>query len=343
MPPMACSRTNGAVRSRRLCRGPVGRPPRRRDQDQRPDWTLVRGVAVSMRQFWTDGVWGVLGGMPSRSQRRVAVPLKSIYSDLGHGPCISSEERAMESTPGASPPTGEGYEFTTSENNVIRSTGSRVKTWGVFSLIAGALPALGGVALFFTGEVAGVVTGIIFGLLALIPIFIGLKFVRAGQALGAVVGTEGSDIEHLMSAIQNLGAAFLIQIVAAVSWVGIFIVLVSISMRSVGDTRERAYLAAERSDLRNLATVQELFFADNADADGVSEYAGSMAALSESFVTSSGVTISITEASEVGWAATSMHAALPGSGCAIYVGSVTPPTTAGGTVPEEEGRPACDR
>lgn len=250
----------------------------------------------------------------------------------------------MESTPGASPPTGEGYEFTTSENDVIRSTGSRVKTWGVFSLIAGALPALGGVALFFRqAYVGGVIPGIIFGLLALIPIFIGLKFVRAGQALGAVVGTEGSDIEHLMSAIQNLGEAFLIQIVAAVSWVGIFILVLVSIIRAADDTRERAYLAAERSNLRNLAAVQEMFFADNADADGVSEYAGSMAALSEIFVTSSGVTISITEASEVGWAATSMHAALPGSGCAIYVGSVTPPTTAGGTVPEEEGRPACDR
>ena len=250
----------------------------------------------------------------------------------------------MESTPGASPPSGEGYEFTTSENQVIRSTGSRVWTWGVFSLIAGALTVLGGAALFLTGEVGGVIGGIIYLLLALIPIFIGLNFVRAGRALGAVVGTEGSDIDHLMSAIQNLGSAFRIQIVAAVSWVVIFVVLAAISVRSFGDTRERAYLAAERSDLRNLASVQEIFFADNADADGASEYAGSMATLSEVFITSDGVSISITEASGVGWAATSTHAALgPGAGCAIYVGSVTPPTTAGGTVPEEEGRPACDR
>lgn len=249
----------------------------------------------------------------------------------------------MESTPGASPPSGEGYEFTTSENKVIRSTGSRVRTWGVFSLIAGALTVLGGSALFLTGEVGGVIGGIIYLLLALIPIFIGLKFVRAGRALGAVVGTEGSDIDHLMSAMQNLGAAFRIQIVAAVSWVVIFVVLVAISARSVGDTRERAYLAAERSDLRNLASVQEIFFADNAGADGASEYAGSMATLSEMFITSEGVSISITEASELGWSATSTHAALPGAGCAIYVGSVTPPTTAGGTAPEEEGRPACDR
>ena len=248
----------------------------------------------------------------------------------------------METPTGAPPPDAQGYEFTPSQNKVIRSTGSRVRVWGVFSLIGAGLTVLIGVALLFAGEVAGVVVGIIYGLLALIPIFIGLNFVRAGRALGAVVGTEGSDIDHLMGAIQNLGTAFLIQIVAAVFWVVIFIVLVTISIGSFGDTRERAYLAAERSDLRNLATVQEMFFADDEDGDGLSEYAGSMAALSEVFFASDGVNISITEASERGWAATSTHAALPGSGCAIYVGNARPPTTAGGTVPEEAGNPVCD-
>ncbi len=49
--------------------------------------------------------------------------------------------------------------------------------------------------------------------------------------------------------------------------------------------------------------------------------------------------ISITEASERGWAATSTHAGLPRSRRAIYVGSATPATTAGGTVPEEARSP----
>ena len=76
---------------------------------------------------------------------------------------------------------------------------------GVFSLIGGGLTVLIGVFLLFTGEAAGVVVGIICGLLALIIMYFGLNLVRAGRARGAVAGTEGSDIDHLMGAIQNLG------------------------------------------------------------------------------------------------------------------------------------------
>ena len=94
----------------------------------------------------------------------------------------------------------------------------------MFSLISGGLTVLGAVGLFFTGEVGGFVAGIIYGLIALIPIYIGLNFVRAGRALGAVVQTEGSDIDHLMGALQNLGTAFLIQVVCAAVWIGVVIV-----------------------------------------------------------------------------------------------------------------------
>ena len=137
-----------------------------------------------------------------------------------------------------------------------------------------------------------------------------------------------------MGAMQNLGKAFLIQIVAAVFWVVIFVVLVAISVSSFGDTRERAYLAAERSDLRNLASQEEIFYADSL------RYTADFSALR--FLASDGVTIIISGVSEDGWAATTTHAALLGSGCAIYFGSATPPTTAGGTVPEEPGAVVCD-
>lgn len=130
----------------------------------------------------------------------------------------------MDTPIGASTTDGNGYEFTPAQNKVVQSTGSRVKIWGVFSLISGGLTVLGAVALFFTGEVAGIVAGIIYGLIALIPIYLGLNFVRAGRALGAVVETEGSDIDHLMGALQNLGTAFLIQVVCAVVWIGVIIV-----------------------------------------------------------------------------------------------------------------------
>ena len=52
--------------------------------------------------------------------------------------------------------------------------------------------------------------------------------------------------------------------------------------------------------------------------------------------------IGITEASERGWAATSTHAGSPRSGRAIHVGSATPATTAGETVPGEARSLVCD-
>jgi type II secretory pathway pseudopilin PulG len=240
----------------------------------------------------------------------------------------------MDTSTGASTTHGGGYEFTPDQNRVIRSTGVRVLIWGVASLIGGGLTALAAVAVFVAGEAAGVVVGIVWGVLALIPIFIGLNFVRAGRALGAVVGTAGSDIDHLMGAIKNLGAAFLIQIVATASWVVIFGILMALAIPSFGDTRERAYLAAMRSDLRNLASQEEIFYADNF------RYTADLTAIR--FVASDGVTIVISGATEMGWAATTTHAALPESGCAIYFGDVTPPTTVGGSTPGEPGSVMCD-
>ena len=206
----------------------------------------------------------------------------------------------METPTGASPPGEQGYEFTPAQNKVIRSTGSRVRIWGVFSLIGGGLTVLGAVALFFTGEAAGVVVGIIWGVLALIPIFIGLNFFRAGRALGAVVGTEGSDIDHLMGAIQNLGTAFLIQVVAAVLWVSLGI-LAAIAIPRFASTREQAYAAALRSDLRNLATQEEIFYSD------MLRYTADLNSLA--YIASAGVTIRV-EAGEQAWAAVASHAAL---------------------------------
>ena len=124
----------------------------------------------------------------------------------------------METSSGASHSSAGGYEFTAAQNDIIRSAGSRTKIWGILTLCVGVLMALGGLLAMFSGEAFGVVAGLIYGLLALITIFIGLNFVRAGNALGEVVTTEGNDISHLMDSLHNLGRAFLIQIVAAVVW-----------------------------------------------------------------------------------------------------------------------------
>lgn len=121
-------------------------------------------------------------------------------------------------------PTTGGYEFNAEENAIINATGLRAKTWGVLTLVAAVLLGTAGILAAVSTEGFGAVAGVIYALLALIPIFIGLNFVRAGNALGAVVTTRGNDIDHLMGSLQNLSNAFLIQIVATVLWFVAFLV-----------------------------------------------------------------------------------------------------------------------
>jgi len=82
------------------------------------------------------------------------------------------------------------------------------------------------------------------------------------------------------------------------------------------NTKEKAYVAAMKADLRNLVTAEEAYFKDNVT------YASSTANLY--YVTSSGNSVRIVEASGTGWSATATSMAT-GETCAIYVGSASPP------------------
>ena len=71
------------------------------------------------------------------------------------------------------------------------------------------------------------------------------------------------------------------------------------------------YLAATKSDLKNLASQQEIYFADHGTYSYDPDALG--------FVTSPGVETTIV-ASVTGWAARAHHVATPERSCAIYVG-----------------------
>jgi hypothetical protein len=88
-----------------------------------------------------------------------------------------------------------------------------------------------------------------------------------------------------------------------------------------GGDRSRAYFAAMKSDLKNLASQQEIHHADH------SAYSVSFQELA--FVTSHGVSVLVT-ASPRGWSASATHAALASTeGCAIYWGEVPVPSIEG--------------
>jgi hypothetical protein len=85
---------------------------------------------------------------------------------------------------------------------------------------------------------------------------------------------------------------------------------------SLGRRQERAYEAAMRSDLRNLATAQEMYFAGHAS------YSPSLQALT--FSPSPGVRLEIIAASGTGWHAVARHETGTAE-CRIGVGTGVPP------------------
>lgn len=248
----------------------------------------------------------------------------------------------MDGTPDPTAPSAAGYEFTPAENHVIGRTGGRVWLWGVLTLVGGFLTVAVAMLTFLTGGAVGAAIGVVYGLLALIPILVGLHFIRAGSALKAVVATAGEDVAHLLDSLENLGTALLIQIVAAIVWVLLFVLMIgaAVMIPKFSSTREKAYMAALKSDLRNIQSSQEIYYADDPDGDGVFEYAGSLEKLE--LMPSRGVTVRVRAYGERGWAATATHAELPKAGCAVFSGDVPPPTTVGGAVPTEAGVIVCD-
>ena len=109
-------------------------------------------------------------------------------------------------------------------------------------------------------------------------------------------------------------------------------ILSAIAIPQFSATREKAYFAAMKSDVRNLAAQQELYYATNY------EYTGTLADLG--FVSSEAVNVA-SAASTSGWSATATHDALgEDRGCAIYYGTATAPTI-GDATPEAEGQVVC--
>ena len=113
----------------------------------------------------------------------------------------------------------------------------------------------------------------------------------------------------------------LIELLIVVVIIGI---LAAIAIPKFAGTKEKAYIASMKSDLRNLVTAEEAYFADN------NKYTTTKASLSYS--ESSGVTVVVNAATTVGWDAKADHGGT-GQSCTIWIGS---PAKTG-----NEGEPVC--
>ena len=121
----------------------------------------------------------------------------------------------------------------------------------------------------------------------------------------------------------------LVELLIVVVIIGI---LASVAIPKFSSTREKAFLSSMKSDLKNLATAQEMYHNSNFS------YGASLALVSGTV--SDGVTITINEATGSGWAATASHAGLPAEHCGMYQGNAA---VAGGDPGPAEGVIACTR
>jgi prepilin-type N-terminal cleavage/methylation domain-containing protein len=138
----------------------------------------------------------------------------------------------------------------------------------------------------------------------------------------------------------------LIELLIVVVIIGI---LAAIAIPKFANTKEKAYLASMKSDLKNLATAEEGHFADNqaylaGTASNIGGVAGTglkNAAGTEIFVPSAGVTVTVTAAAPAagtaaGWSAVASHSATSKT-CAMFinVAAVAPATI--------DGEPNCTK
>ena len=123
----------------------------------------------------------------------------------------------------------------------------------------------------------------------------------------------------------------LIELLIVVVIIGI---LAAIAIPKFANTKGKAYKAAMKGDLRNLATAQEGYAADNAGA-----YSTDLTALN--FTPSTGVTVTVGYAGANGWVAEATHTALPAAEkCEMYIqNGATAPT--GVDVATASGEPKC--
>lgn len=118
----------------------------------------------------------------------------------------------------------------------------------------------------------------------------------------------------------------LIELLIVVVIIGI---LAAVAIPKFASTKEKAYLGTMKSDLRNLATAQESYFYDNN-----TYYAGVIPDANFLYNPSKDVTVTLSDVTIAGWAATATHPGAVGKTCAVFYGVAAPvaPATVEGVV-----------
>jgi len=123
----------------------------------------------------------------------------------------------------------------------------------------------------------------------------------------------------------------LIELLIVVVIIGI---LAAIAIPKFANTKEKAYIASMKSDLRNLVTAEEAFFADSIRYSAA-VCAPNTACNGIAFNSTSGVSTPTIVLTSDGWTASVTHTTTTKS-CAIFVGSQSL------TPANKEGEPKCN-
>jgi prepilin-type N-terminal cleavage/methylation domain-containing protein len=126
----------------------------------------------------------------------------------------------------------------------------------------------------------------------------------------------------------------LIELLIVVVIIGI---LAAIAVPKFASTKQKAYLASMKSDLRNLVTIEEAYYSDQ------TTYASTASLkMVGSFQTSKGNSVTVSNNTSTGWSATVTNISVPStvvpSQCDVWIGAATPPNASTDSI---EGAPVC--
>lgn len=123
------------------------------------------------------------------------------------------------------------YEFSSSQNGLIKDLSSKMRFVSFFLIGLGVLATIGGVANLTKGGFGNIVYGVI-------QIIIGLWTQRAAFSFQRIVDTQGNDMENLMGALGELRKLYTLQYwlyIIALVFVAIAVVLgIVFGIASVG-------------------------------------------------------------------------------------------------------------
>lgn len=96
------------------------------------------------------------------------------------------------------------YEFSGSQNELIKNLADKMRLVGYFLIVAGVLGVVGGVLALRAGGLGNIISGVVY-------ILIGFWTNNASSGFQRIVKTQGNDIENLMGALGELRKLYTLQ------------------------------------------------------------------------------------------------------------------------------------